>query len=68
MEDELHVRMVKKYLDYFKAHEAFEKSPSVRNYAIIRRELKELRILVKERYEETKVVYYEAKKYRRRPK
>lgn len=67
MNEEIHERLVKQYLEYFKAHEAFERAPSVRNYGNIRRELKALRLLVKERYDETKVVYYEEKKNRRNP-
>lgn len=72
-DDEIHERLVKRYLDYFKAHEAFERAPSVRNFANIRRELKALKDLVKARYNETKTVYYEEKKNRqnqnnRRPK
>lgn len=64
MTDDLHDRIVKQYLDYFKAHEEFERSPSVRNYANIRREIKALKNLVKERYDETRTIYYEAKKER----
>lgn len=64
MMDDLHDRIVKQYLEYFKAHEEFEKAPSVRNYQNIRREIQALRKLVKERYDETKIQYYEAKKER----
>jgi hypothetical protein len=65
--DDLHEKLVREYLEYFKAHEAFERAPSVRNYGNIRRSLKALRLLVKERYNETKKTYLEAKPSRQLP-
>ncbi len=64
-QDSVHEKILKEYLEYFKNHEAFERTPSVRNYANIRRSLKTLRGLIKERYNESKVFYYEAKVGRR---
>lgn len=65
--DDPHEKLVREYLEYFKAHEAFERAPSVRNYGNIRRSLKALRLLVKERYNETKQIYLEAKPNRQNP-
>lgn len=67
MEDDIHEQIIQGYLEYFKAHEAFERAPSVRNYGNIRRSLKALRVLVKQRYDETKKTYLEAKPSRQLP-
>jgi len=65
--DDPHEKLVREYLEYFKAHQAFEIAPSVRNYSNIRRSLKALRLLVKERYNETKKIYIEEKPNRQNP-
>jgi hypothetical protein len=67
MDDDIHERLVRQYLEYFKDHEAFERATSVRNYGNIRRSLKALRILVKQRYDETKKIYLEEKPNRQLP-
>ena len=65
MEEDAHEKLVREYLEYFKAHEAFERTPSVRNYFEVRKRLKTLKILVKERYHDTREFYLKAKEGRR---
>jgi hypothetical protein len=52
MEDSTHELLVKAYLEYFKAHEAFEKRSSYRTHDVSRRWLREIRKLAKLRMEE----------------
>jgi hypothetical protein len=67
MDDDIHERLVKQYLEYFKDHEAFERAPSVRNYRHIRRSLKAMKELVNQRYHETKTIYLAEKPNRQIP-
>ena len=51
-EDDAHDLLVKAYLDYFKANEKFEARNSVRTHRAVRKCLRDIRILAKERAEE----------------
>jgi arsenate reductase-like glutaredoxin family protein len=52
MSDDTHEQLVKAYLEYFKANEAFEKRVSYRTHHASRRWLREIRRLSKMRMEE----------------
>ena len=52
MNEETHEQLVKAYLEYFKANEAFEKRVSYRTHHASRRWLREIRRLSKLRMEE----------------
>ena len=52
MDDDKHDLLVKAYLDYFKANEKFERMNSVRTHRTVRRCLRDIRALAKERAEE----------------
>jgi len=52
MEDDAHDLLVKAYLEYFKANEKFEARNSVRTHRTVRRCLRDIRALAKERAEE----------------
>jgi hypothetical protein len=52
MEDDAHDLLVKAYLDYFKANEKFERQNSVRTHRIVRKCLRDIRALAKERSDE----------------
>mgnify|MGYP000035102611 FL=1 len=52
MEDDAHDLLVKAYLEYFKANEKFEKMNSVRTHRAVRKCLRDIRALAKERAEE----------------
>ena len=52
MEDDAHDLLVKAYLDYFKANENFEQRNSVRTHRAVRRCLRDIRALAKERADE----------------
>ena len=52
MEDDAHDLLVKAYLDYFKANENFEARNSVRTHRAVRRCLRDIRALAKERMDE----------------
>ena len=52
MEDDAHDLLVKAYLDYFKANEKFEKMNSVRTHRTVRKCLRDIRTLAKERADE----------------
>ena len=49
MEDDAHDLLVKAYLDYFAANEKFEQRNSVRTHRAVRKCLREIRTLAKER-------------------
>jgi len=55
MEDDAHDLLVKAYLDYFKANEKFEKMNSVRTHRTVRKCLRDIRTLAKERADEIHV-------------
>ncbi len=57
MTDDTHDKLVQTYLEYFKANEKFEQSPSEANKRTARRQLRKLITLAKTRQEEV------AKKY-----
>ena len=52
MEDDIHDELVKAYLAYFKANEKFRKMNSVRTHRAVRRHLREIRALAKDRMDE----------------
>ena len=52
MEDDAHDLLVKAYLEYFKANEKFEKRNSVRTHRAVRKCLREIRTLAKDRADE----------------
>jgi len=52
MEDDAHDLLVKAYLDYFKANEKFERQNSVRTHRTVRKCLRDIRTLAKERADE----------------
>ena len=47
--DDTHDKLVKTYLEYFKANEKFEQRNSVRTHRAVRRCLRDIRALAKER-------------------
>lgn len=60
--DDLHDELVKAYLDYFKANEAWEQRKSVRKYYAVQKAIRQIRKLAKERNEEIREHYYVIKK------
>ena len=52
IEDDIHDKLTKAYLAYFKANEKFERNNSVRTHREVRRWLREIRTLAKQRMEE----------------
>jgi hypothetical protein len=52
MEDDIHDQLAKAYLEYFRANEKFESKNSVRTHRYVRKCLREIRKLAKERSEE----------------
>jgi hypothetical protein len=52
IEDDTHDLLIKAYLDYFKANENFEARNSVRTHRAVRRCLRDIRALAKERADE----------------
>ena len=59
MTDDTHDKLVQTYLEYFRANEKFEQSPSEANKRTARRELRHLINLAKQRQEEIKNTYNE---------
>ena len=55
MEDDTHDLLVKAYLDYFKANDKFEDRNSVRTHRAVRKCLRDIRALAKERADEIHV-------------
>ena len=55
MDDDTHDLLVKAYLDYFKANEKFEDRNSVRTHRAVRKCLRDIRALAKERADEIHV-------------
>ena len=51
-EDDAHDSLVKAYLEYFAANEKFEKRNSVRTHRAVRKCLREIRTLAKDRADE----------------
>ena len=52
IEDDAHDLLVKAYLEYFKANEKFVRRNSVRTHRAVRKCLRDIRALAKERAEE----------------
>jgi hypothetical protein len=57
MEDDAHDLLVKAYLEYFKANEKFARQNSVRTHRAVRKCLRDIRALAKERSEEIHEVH-----------
>ena len=55
MEDDVHDKLVKAYLAYFNANDKFIRRNSVRTHREVRKCLREIRILAKQRAEEIHV-------------
>jgi hypothetical protein len=55
--DDIHDKLTKAYLEYFKANEAFESRLSHRTHAASRRWLREIRKLAKDRMDEIHTTY-----------
>ena len=49
MQDDTHDKLVKAYLEYFKANERYETKPSFRKYHDAKRSAKKIKFLAKER-------------------
>jgi hypothetical protein len=65
MENDTHDLLVKAYLEYFKANEKFERQNSVRTHRTVRRCLREIRLLAKERADEIHVKHNTTRKTRK---
>jgi hypothetical protein len=65
MEDDLHDKLVKAYLDYFKAYEWYGRKHSVRAYAEIQKCTRKIRDLADQRNKEIRRTYKEIKKGRK---
>ena len=57
IEDDAHDLLVKAYLDYFKANEKFEARNSVRTHRAVRKCLRDIRALAKERADQIHVYH-----------
>jgi aspartate aminotransferase-like enzyme len=62
--DDIHDELVKAYLEYFKANEKFERTPSVRKYYAVQQQVKNIKKLIRQREKEIRERYLEAKKER----
>jgi hypothetical protein len=60
--DDIHDKLTKAYLEYFKANDAFEARKSHRTHAASRRWLREIRKLAKDRMDEIHYTYQIKKK------
>jgi len=63
-EDDIHDKLVKAYLNYFQANEKFERANSVRTHKTVRRCLRDIRQLAKERADEIHVYHNTTRKTR----
>jgi hypothetical protein len=52
IEDDIHDQLTKAYLDYFKANEKFERNNSIRTHREVRKWLRVIRSLAKQRSDE----------------
>jgi hypothetical protein len=55
IEDDIHDKLTKAYIEYFKANEKFEARNSVRTHREVRKWLREIRTLAKQRSDEIHV-------------
>ena len=65
MDKDTHELLIQAYLDYFKAHDRFKISNSVRNHVAARRHLREIRRLAKLRMDEIHISHNEIKQTKR---
>lgn len=66
MEDDTHDQLVKAYLEYFEANEAWERKNSVRKYYAVHQAVKKIRTLSKKRNIELRQKFLDTKKDRKR--
>jgi hypothetical protein len=64
MEDDVHDLLVKAYLNYFKANDKFDQRNSVRTHRAVRKCLRDIRALAKERSDEIHVKHNTTRKTR----
>ena len=62
IEDDIHDKLTKAYLEYYKANEKFERANSVRTHKEVRRWLREIRTLAKMRADEIHTHHKENRK------
>jgi len=65
MENDVHDQLVKAYLEYFKANEKFERQNSVRTHRYVRKCLRDIRQLAKDRADEIHVYHNTTRKTRK---
>ena len=61
MKKDIHDELVQAYLDYFTINEEWSRRPSVRRYYAIRKQIKKIMILGKERHTEVRQEYLDSK-------
>ena len=59
--DDIHDELVKAYLEYFKANEAWERRQSVRKYYAVQKAVRQIKKLAKDRNEEIREQFYKIK-------
>ncbi len=67
MKKDIHDELVQAYLDYFTINEEWSRRPSVRRYYAIRKQIKKIMILGKERHTEVRQEYLDSKEKYRNP-
>ena len=61
MKNDIHDELVKAYLDYFSINEAWSRRPSVRKYYALRKQIKTIIDIGKERHKEVRQEYLDTK-------
>jgi len=67
MKKDIHDELVQAYLDYFTINEEWSRRPSVRRYYAIRKQIKKIMNLGKERHTEVRQEYLDSKEKYRNP-
>jgi hypothetical protein len=62
MDDDIHDQLVQAYLNYFEASERFERMNSVRTHREVRKCLRDIRALAKERSDEVHHIHLSTRK------
>ena len=65
MESDVHDQLVQAYLEYFKANEKFERQNSVRTHRYVRKCLRDIRKLAKDRAEEIHLYHNDTRQTRK---
>ena len=65
MESDVHDQLVQAYLEYFKANEKFERQNSVRTHRYVRKCLRDIRQLAKDRADEIHIHHNTTRKTRK---